>query len=173
MTNEEKQGIMRDRAAALLQEGAVSYIIGWRGTRFPDKTAIFFARDAADAGKLVWNAHTIPLTAKYLLDDRWPDKKIGIFARGCDSKAINRLLRDNQIERKNLHILGLPCEGKQDPRCLSCRQKDPLIHDELLWPPEAETSAAEASTSGVAKPNAAIASAAAPEPERGRFFRAE
>ena len=150
MTNEKKQELIRARAAALISGGVVSYIIGWRGTRFPDKTSVFFARSAEDALDLVWNEYSIPLISKYLTSDRWPDGRIGVLARGCDSKAINRLLCDNQIERENLYILGLPCEGKADDRCLSCQRKDPVIYDELLWEPE-ET----------------------PSPERGRFYRAE
>lgn len=152
MTTGQKQQLIRDKATALLEQGAVSYIIGWRETRFQDLTAVFFARNKTDAALLVWNEYTVPLTAKYLTDDRWPDKKIGIFARGCDSKAINRLLRDNQIDRENLYIIGLPCEGKSDDRCLSCREKNPLIYDELLWEPEKTKET---------------------EPERGRFFRAD
>jgi len=151
MTFGQKQTMMQERAAALIENGTVSYVIGWRGTRFPDRTAVFFARDVAEAGKLVWNEYTVPLTPKYLTEDRWPEGKIGIFARGCDSKAINRLLRDNQAERDNLYIIGLPCEGKKADRCLSCRQTTPVVYDELLWEPE-----------GGQAP-----------PERARFFRAE
>ena len=150
MTNEQRQKLIRERAASLIKEGIVLYVIGWRETRFPDKTAVFFARSAEDAKELIWNEYTVPLTSKYLCDDRWPDGKIGILARGCDSKAINRLLSDNQISRENLYIIGVPCEGKADDRCLSCQRMDPLIYDELLWEPEP------------AKKN-----------ERGRFFRTE
>ena len=139
MTNGQKQQAMRERAAALIDNGAVSYIIGWRGTRFPEKTAVFFVRETEDAEKLVWNEYAGPLTAKYLTDDRWPDKKVGVFARGCDSKAINRLMRDNQLDREKLYIIGIPCEGKAADRCLSCSRKDPVVYDESLWaPPGAE-----------------------------------
>ena len=151
MTNEQKQQLMREKAAALMNSGEVAYVIGWRETRFPDKTAIFYVRDAADANLLTWNEYTIPLTAKFLCEDRYTDKKIGIFARGCDSKAINRLLADNQAERDKIHILGIPCEGKHSDRCKNCRNKNPLIYDELLWEPE--------KTDGI--------------PESPRFFRVE
>ena len=151
MNNGEKQNLIRERAAALLKDGTVSYIIGWRETRFPDKTAVFFARTEEDTKRLVWNDYTIPLTAKYLTDDRWPDGRIGILAHGCNSRAINRLLRDNQLNRESLYIIGVPCEGKADDRCLSCLVKDPVVYDELLWEPETESG----------------------QPERGRFFKAE
>jgi len=150
MTNDDKQKLIRERAAALLKEGALSYIIGWRATRFAERTAVFYAMDEKEADQLVWNEYTVPLTAKYLASDKWPEKKVGILARGCDSKAINRMLADNQISRDSIYIIGLPCEGKQDDRCLACRQKDPVIYDELLWEPEPCDS---------------------DSPERDRFFR--
>ena len=151
MTNEKKQKMIQDKASSLIKDGTVSYVIGWRATRFPDKVAVFFARDASEAERLVWNEYTVPLTAKFLAEDRWPDGKIGIFARGCDSKAINRLIKDNQIVRENLYIVGLPCEGKENDRCLSCSQKAPVVYDELLWEEDPKAGA----------------------PSRGRFFRAE
>jgi len=150
MNNEQKQKKIREKAASLIKDGTVSYVIGWRPTRFQDKTAVFFARTIEDTKLLIWNEYTGPLTAKYLCGDRWPDGKIGILARGCDSKAVNRLIKDNQISRENLYIIGLPCEGKDDDRCLSCQRKDPVVFDELLWEPE-ET----------------------PSPERGRFYLAD
>ena len=152
MTNDEKQKLIREKAAALVREGLVSYVIGWKGTRFPDKTTVLFVRNENEAEQLIWNEYAIPLLSKYLNGDRWPDKKIGLFARGCDSKAINRLINDNQIKRENLYIIGLPCEGQEDDRCRACRQKDPLIYDELLWEPDISQE----------KP-----------PERGRFYRAD
>jgi len=151
MTNEQKQKLIRENAAALIKDGTVEYIIGWRETRFPDVCAVFFARTPEDAELLVWNEYTVPLTAKYLSDDRWPEGKTGILARGCDSKAINRMIKDNQIDRENLYIIGLPCEGKEDDRCLSCRRRTPVIYDELLWEPEDLDDT----------------------PERGRFYRTE
>ena len=150
MNNEQKQKMIRERAAALIKDGSVSYVIGWRPTRFPDKTTVLFARNEEDTKRLVWNEFTGPLTAKYLCDDRWPEGKIGILARGCDSKALNRLIKDNQIDRDSLYIIGLPCEGKEDDRCLSCQRKDPVVYDELLWEPENT-----------------------PAPERGRFYRTD
>jgi ferredoxin len=113
----------------------VGYVIGWGATKFPDRTTPVFIKDPGEAERLVWNAHATCSIAKYLLDDKYPDKKIGLFVRGCDSRAINRMLNDKQIERENLHLLGTPCEsgGKDDARCAFCRNRNPLVYDELLW----------------------------------------
>lgn len=128
----EIQSALRERARALLADGTVQYIIGWEATRSENKTRPAFIRRAEDADRLVWNPYCVNSTAKYLLDDRWPKGKIGICARGCDSRAINRLLVDGQIARENLYIIGLPCDGKENPACERCTHKNPLVYDELI-----------------------------------------
>jgi ferredoxin len=135
MNYEEKTKLIQTRAAALLEAGEVSYVIGWGATRFADKTRVRFARSAADAESLIFTEHCTQSLAKYLTDDRWPEVPVAILARGCESRAINRMIRDHQIQRKNLRILGLPCAGTDAERCRSCRAHDPVVYDELLWEP--------------------------------------
>ena len=128
----DMQLLLRERAAKLLADGTVQYIIGWEATRTENKTRPAFIRCAEDAEKLVWNKYCVNSTAKYLLDDRWPKGKIGICARGCDTRAINRLLADGQVARENLYIIGLPCDGKENAACERCTHKNPLVYDELI-----------------------------------------
>lgn len=132
------QNALRARARELLESGEVLYIIGWESTRTENKTRPAFIRKAEDADRLVWNRYCVNSTAKYLLDDRWPKGKIGICARGCDTRAINRLLADGQVSRENLYIIGLPCDGKENPICERCTHKNPLVYDELIGEPVPE-----------------------------------
>ncbi|MGB9826800.1 MAG: 4Fe-4S dicluster domain-containing protein, partial [Desulfofundulus sp.] len=48
---------------------------------------------------------------KYLLDYRNEPGKVAVVVKGCDSRAIIRLLQDNQITREKVIILGIPCPG--------------------------------------------------------------
>lgn len=132
------QSLLRERARALLEGGEVEYIIGWEKTRAADKTRVAFIRRPEDAERLVWNEHCISSTAKFLLDARWTSCKIGICARGCDTRAINRLIADKQFPRERLYILGLPCEGKDNRICSRCAHPNPLVYDELLGEPVKE-----------------------------------
>ncbi len=116
----------------LLEDGVVDYVIGWEGTRFPNKTKPAFISKPEDADKLVWNEYCVNGLAKYTLDDKYPDKKIGIMVRGCDSRAVVRLINDNQVERDNLYLIGIPCDGKENKICETCSHKNPVIYDELL-----------------------------------------
>ena len=136
----EMQAQLRKVAAELLEKGTVGYIIGWGATRFPDRTTPVFIHEANDADKLLWNAYCVNGLAKYVLDDKLKAKKIGICVRGCDSRAINRLIIDNQLKRENVYLIGLPCEGKADKiKCGKCAHKNPVIYDVLIGDLVAET----------------------------------
>ena len=105
------QSALHERAKALLENGDVEYVIGWENARGENKTRPAFIRKAEDAERLVWNSWCVNSTAKYLLHDRWPKGKIAICARGCDTRAINRMLSDGQIKRENIYILWIPCQS--------------------------------------------------------------
>ena len=122
----------------LLEDGTVGYVIGWGATRFPDRTTPVFITRPEDAHKLVWNRYCVNGTAKYALDDRYPEKKIGIIIRGCDSRAVNRMIQDNQLKRENLYLIGIPCDGKENPVCEGCQRKNPLVYDVLIGTPVEE-----------------------------------
>jgi len=126
---------LRERARALLSSGEISYLIGWEAARGQDRTRPVFIRRPEDADRLVWNRGCVNSTAKYLLHDRWPEGRIGICVRGCDSRAVNRLLADGQIARENLYILGIPCSGVDNQICARCTHPNPLVYDELLGDP--------------------------------------
>jgi Fe-S-cluster-containing hydrogenase component 2 len=139
----DRQEKMRQSAEKLLRDGEVGYVIGWGATRFGDRTSPAFIESPEDAASLVWNEYAINSLAKYLLDDRYPDKKIGIFVRGCESRALNRLIKDKQVRRESLYLIGVPCDGKKSDRCRLCRERNPLIYDVLLWEPEANAAPAD------------------------------
>jgi ferredoxin len=42
------------------------------------------------------------------------DAKVGIVAKGCDARAIVTKIVEHQVERENVVILGVPCQGVID-----------------------------------------------------------
>jgi len=137
---------MRDIAKDLLDKGTVHYIIGWEKGRFSNQSPPAFITSAAHADRLIWDEYCLASTAKYLLDDKFPAGKIGIFARGCDARAINRLIQDGQINRENIYIVGICCSGMKDPatgntadKCQHCTHPNPIVYDILIGDPVPET----------------------------------
>lgn len=124
--------ILQETVRNLLKEGAVGYVIGWGATRFEDRTMPVFITKPETAEKLVWNRHCVCSLAKYALDDRYPEQKIGICVRGCDSRAVNRMIMDNQLKRENLYLIGIPCDGKKNRICDTCSHRNPVVYDTLI-----------------------------------------
>jgi len=132
------QETLRKRAKELLESGQVLYLIGWEATRTENKMRTAFIDSAEDADTLVWNKYCVTSPAGYLLNDRWPKGKIAVCVRGCDSRAVNRMLADKQIKRENLYLIGIPCEGVENPVCEVCAHRNPLVYDELIGQAVAE-----------------------------------
>lgn len=129
---------LRQRAQALLRGGQVRYIIGWGETRFPPQTKPLFIHAPKEAGQLLFNRHCLNNLGKYLLDGRYGQGRIGLCARGCEARAVNRLVQDGQIRREQVYILGLPCPGMEAEKCRLCGCHSPVIYDELLGEPVME-----------------------------------
>ncbi len=132
------QNAIRKEAKKALASGEVSAVVGWAATRFEDRTKPFFATCEAECDELVWNKYCVNATAKFALDDRYPAKKLGVIVRGCDSRAVNRMIKDNQLKRENLYIIGVVCDGKENPVCETCTHKTPLVYDILIGEPVEE-----------------------------------
>ena len=139
LSEKQVQDQIRIEAKKALRSGDVSAVVGWCATRFEDRTRPYFAETEEECDLLVWNRHCINGTAKFALDDRYPEKKLGIIARGCDSRALNRMMKDRQLKREDLYIIGVVCDGKEDPVCEGCQHKTPLTYDILIGEPVPET----------------------------------
>lgn len=138
---------LRARAAKLLDAGEVVCVIGWEAGRFPGQRTPFVAKTAKDAEHLVFDEFCEQAIGKYVLEHK-DEGRVGLFCRGCESRAINRMIADNQLKRENVYLLGLPCSGMADhrtgqplKRCVECQQKNPLIHDEIIGEEVLETKA--------------------------------
>ena len=142
-TKEQIQDMIRQEAKRALAEENVSCVVGWMTTRFADKTKPYFAETEAECDLLVWNEYCVNGTAKYALDDRYPEKKLGVIVRGCDSRAVNRLIQDKSVKRENLYIIGVACDGKENPICQECRHRNPLVYDVLIGEPVEEVITAD------------------------------
>lgn len=140
---------MRERAKELLASGTVQQIIGWEKGTFWYQSPPVFIRQPEDTERLVWDDFCLANLAVYLLDDRYGQERIGLFVKGCDARAVVRLIQDRQLARERVYLLGIPCPGLKDPtaaakagaatadlplapRCQNCLYPNPVLYDELL-----------------------------------------
>ena len=128
---------VRKRARELLESGEVAVFVGWEMGRFEHQRTPLICLDAADTDRLVFDEWCANNLAKYATDLKVRGK-VGLCVRGCDSRAVNRLIADNQLDRGDVHLVGLPCPQIRDRKtgavlnkCKACRHRNPVVSDEL------------------------------------------
>lgn len=143
MANIQEQ--LRTRAHELLEQGEVCAFIGWEAGRFAHQTTPLVCFAPEDTQRLVFDEYCVNTLAKYVLDLK-ARGKVGLCVRGCDSRAVNRMLQDNQITRDDVYLVGLPCPQMKDRKtdtvlnkCANCSHRNPVVYDELIGEPVEET----------------------------------
>lgn len=139
---------LRDRARQLLEDGQVSCVIGYEASpRGGARPA--FVYEPAEVDRLIWSDACVHNLVTYLHDKKKPQRRgdalphVAVIVKPCDSRALNVLLAEQQIEREQVRIIGLACNGLYSDggelvaRCARCVDRVPVLYDVLLGtPPE-------------------------------------
>jgi formate dehydrogenase subunit beta len=99
---------LRSEARALLAEGKVDCIIGFAPGSLKFTTTPLVVSDAGDTERLVINPFIVNNLSVFLTELKG---RVGIVAKGCDSRSIVSLIQDNKVAREDVVILGVPCSG--------------------------------------------------------------
>ncbi len=116
--NQEIEKSIRENARNLLKEGKVDLIIGYTESTLPLTCEPIFVRSEEDVEKLTWNNFNYVNLATYLVPEivriEGREKiplKVGVISKGCTARAIIQLIIENQINKENIKIIGIPCNG--------------------------------------------------------------
>ncbi|MBU3915203.1 4Fe-4S dicluster domain-containing protein [bacterium] len=102
---------IRDISEKLLKKGTVEMVIGFRKGSMPMMNEPCTIKNPDNVKNLVWDSNCGINLANYLTDRK---EKIGIIAKGCDSRNIATHIIENKIKRDQLVIIGVPCKGMID-----------------------------------------------------------
>lgn len=114
---------LREKVKGLLEEKNVDVFVGYEATTLPLRTSVCFVRSPAEVDRLVWNRSCSSNLAAFLPQlfqkptsgkGAWTPPRVGILAKGCDSRSIVGLIKAKQIPRDKLHVIGVHCEGMID-----------------------------------------------------------
>ena len=111
MTEAEKK--LQQAARELLEQSKVDYIIGFEQGSLKFTTTPLISKEKDDADRLVINPFIVNNLSVFLQDIKG---RVGIVAKGCDSRSIVSLIQDKQVCREDVVILGIPCPGLIDLR---------------------------------------------------------
>ena len=104
---------IREIAKKILEEKKIDLIIGFKKGTIPMMTEPVLIKDGQNLDQLYWDSFCNMNLANYLPKR---EEKIGIIAKGCDSRNIAVHIVENQIKREQLYIIGVPCKGMVDRR---------------------------------------------------------
>jgi ferredoxin len=97
----------------LLKNCTVEMIIGFREGTVPMMNEPCFAKTPAEVHQFVWDSNCGINLANYVTNRK---EKIGIVAKGCDTRNLVTHIIENKITRDQLVIIGVPCSGMIDKR---------------------------------------------------------
>lgn len=106
---------IRETAKALLRDGKVDVVIGFRRGSLSCMAEPVAITDEADAEQLIFDCNCRMNLANYVTRRK---DRIGIIAKGCDSRNLANHIVENKIERDRLYIIGVPCTGMADKTAL-------------------------------------------------------
>lgn len=168
MQDEKITGQLVAKAKDLLAQGKVQRVVGWRKGLFDyDITpGTFITADDLDKN-FVYNEWCGANLSKYLVrltreieikksttrmnntmakqrdpnaqDKPIPQERLLVFLKPCDTYSFTELLKENRINRDDVYVVGIPCDGMKDPdkgtiaeRCNNCKSKKHVTYDELI-----------------------------------------
>lgn len=107
---------MISRAKALLNDGIVDRVLGWKTGEFAyDLTPAVF-KDACELdNEFVYSTFSCANLSKYLVKlTRKGNGKVLIFVKPCDSYSLQQLIKEHRVDREKVYIIGIQCFGKTD-----------------------------------------------------------
>lgn len=127
---------LRQTCRRLLEEGTVQAVIGY-GRSSPSGPAVpVFITKPEDADQLVWDDRCFANLTKYLSRKEVLGLgKLAVCVKGCDERALLVLEKESQIDRSQITVIGLACDGVGQPclaKCKSCDVHTPRRADVVI-----------------------------------------
>lgn len=115
---------LRREAQKLIRDGKVSVVVGYGRGATPSTASTLFIRTEEDAEKLVFDRTcgvNLAIYLRRLLPELEEGERVGVVAKGCDSRTVLELAAEGQIDRDRVLIIGVPCNGMLSPQKLEER----------------------------------------------------
>lgn len=123
---QDTEQLIRETVKKLLDEERVNIVIGYEEGSLPLRTSPCFITELGDTDRLIWNVFCANNLATYIPSLYAPDpysrekkpkfERIAIIAKGCDSRSVVSIIKERQIPRERVFIIGVPCLGVIDAK---------------------------------------------------------
>ena len=127
---------LQEKAATLLKENKVKVIVGYGKGNSPERPRAVFITKPEDVERLVWNKYCYYNLTTYITKHEIRNLgSLAVVVKGCDARTIVVLEKESQINRADITVIGVTCNGVGDPvhdKCLHCNVKTPGEFDILI-----------------------------------------
>jgi coenzyme F420-reducing hydrogenase delta subunit/ferredoxin len=116
---------LRRAASDLLAADRVSAVIGFGAGTLQGQTVPVTVTDTAQCDLLEWGdgcRNNLSAWVRQALDTH---ERVGLVVKTCDLGAVSGLVREGQVDRDRLRLIGVQCSGVRDDgelaaKCLAC-----------------------------------------------------
>jgi len=126
----------------MLLSGSVFQVLAWSkesSELYPEPA---FFETVNDLEHLTFSKYCAVNLSKYLIKEMDKEGKTLVFMRPCDTFNLNVLLKENQIKREKIYVVGVGCDGVVKVNegeevglidvCEICTKTEHMIYDELI-----------------------------------------
>ncbi|MEI8373263.1 MAG: 4Fe-4S dicluster domain-containing protein [Planctomycetota bacterium] len=104
-----------------------------------------FIQRPEDVDQLVWNNRCYANLSVYL--KRPEIRALGrpaVVVKGCDQRALVVLEKESQLDRSQVHVIGMACDSMNRPKCETCDVHEPRGTDVVIGKAASNTNAISA-----------------------------
>ncbi len=118
---QELEKLIIKRAKELLNDGSVNRVLGWKRGEFCHdiSPAVFYNEEQLK--DFTYNCFCGANLSKYLISESKLEGKVLVFLKPCDTYSFNQLVKEHRINKDNVYVIGIECQGKVDFE--KCQQK--------------------------------------------------
>jgi ferredoxin len=106
---------LRKTAKKLIEDGKADLVIGWSRGSLPMSSTPVFATTAEEAEQLIFDGTCGSNLTVYFTKDRRQiardEKKAAVIVKGCDARSLVLNIKEHQVKREDVVIVGVPCDG--------------------------------------------------------------
>lgn len=103
-----------NRAKELLADGTVARVLGWKAGDLPYNPEPAYFETEESLKDFVYNGFCGANLSKYMIEASKLEGKTLVCLKPCDTYSFNQLIKEHRIDRDNIYVVGIPCEGKLD-----------------------------------------------------------
>jgi coenzyme F420-reducing hydrogenase delta subunit/ferredoxin len=122
---DELKARLRQHASDLLSTGQVDAVVGFRAASMAGQAAPVTITSADEAELLEWGSGCVNNLSTYARSALEDHKRVAVVVKDCDHRAVACLVREGQVSRDRLSLIGVQCPGVVSgseiaAKCLDC-----------------------------------------------------